>query len=321
MGAKPLDRLVKVFQVNRQQTAFASYAAELSFYLILAMIPILLAFANVLAILPVESQGILKALESAIPDQVQAILLPMVSSYLDNTSTSAFSLGLLISLWPASQVFNTIQRIFNTIYKAKPRANFILTRGLAYVFTLFIVVVVFIISFFFMFGEFILDFLNQHLLINLTWLAQLAHQGGVFAGLVLFVMLVLLYKYLPNVNQSFRAAVPGALFCLLGFHLVFQIFGIYAAFFSKSINSNSAIGVVIVVLLWLYLNTMVLTMGAYVNVIYHDYRTMSYPQLVEAALTFKTWSHQSADYREELKAQPFLTGTLTKELPESTDEE
>ena len=70
------------------------------------------------------------------PAEVSDVIVPILESYIASTSVKALSLGLIISLWPASNVFNAVQRILNTIFKAEPRKNALISRGFAYVFTL-----------------------------------------------------------------------------------------------------------------------------------------------------------------------------------------
>ena len=82
METKPTltAKLFKTFQVNRDQLQFGTYAAELSFYIIWALIPIMLALANVIAVLPISQQEILAAMQSALPSEVESVLIPLLES-------------------------------------------------------------------------------------------------------------------------------------------------------------------------------------------------------------------------------------------------
>lgn len=311
------DRLLKTFQVNKQQLQFGTYAAELSFYIIWAIVPIMLALANVIAILPLSEQDIVFFIERALPAEIETVLMPILENYLDNTSSSVFSLGLVISLWPASNVFNTLQRVLNTIYKADSRKNFFLARGFAYAFTLAIVFVFAALSFLLIFGETIIELIKSFLHIDLFFLNFFIEQGFIIALLVFFLLLTIIYHFIPNVNWQFKYALPGAFFSLIGFGIVSQMFNLYLTFASNAATSNSTIGVLIVVIIWLYFNTMVLCIGAYVNVYYHDFKEKSYWHLVEETTQYQSFKSHSADFQHYSGAMPGLKHEIIRKLPTS----
>ncbi|MGO4927287.1 YihY/virulence factor BrkB family protein [Fundicoccus sp. Sow4_F4] len=311
------DRLLKTFQVNKQQLQFGTYAAELSFYIIWAIVPIMLALANVIAILPLSEQDIIFYIERALPSEVETVLMPILESYLDNTSTGVFSLGLVISLWPASNVFNTLQRVLNTIYKAEPRKNFFLARGFAYAFTLAIVVVSAALSFLMIFGETVIEMLQSVFHLDLFFWNFFIEQGSIIALLVFFLMLTVIYYFIPNVNWKFKYALPGALFSVIGFILVSQLFNLYLTFASNAATSNSTIGVLIVVIIWLYFNAMVICIGAYINVFYRDFKEKSYWHLVEETTKYKSFNSYSSNFQHYSGAMPGLKHEIIKNLPTS----
>ncbi|UUX34063.1 YihY/virulence factor BrkB family protein [Fundicoccus culcitae] len=299
------SRLLKTFKVNNQQLKFGSYAAELSFYIIWAIIPIMLALANVIAILPISEAEIMQVLSRALPDEVGSVLIPLLESYLTGTSTGVFSLGLIISLWPASNVFNTLQRVLNTVYKVEKSPNFILKRAFAYVFTLAIVFVVAVFSLVMIFGEYIINFLSETFNVRFLAIDFLLEQGWLIGLISFFIILVIIYYFIPNVNWPIKYSIPGALVAMVGFLLVSQLFTLYLAFSSNS-TSNSTIGVLIIVVIWLYFNSMVIAIGAYVNVFYHDFKEKSYWKLVEETTHYNSFASYSDNFRQHSSLMPGL---------------
>ncbi|MBD3949910.1 YihY/virulence factor BrkB family protein [Tuanshanicoccus lijuaniae] len=290
-----IQRLLKVFALNPQRK-FGSYAAELSFYIIWAIIPLLLAFANVVSILPFSAQEIMSLIERALPNEVGSFLLPILDSYLKSTSSSAFSIALIISLWPASNVFNALQRILNRIFKAPLRNNAIIARGFSYVFTLAIVLVIFTTTIVFTFGEVVLSYISSTLHIDIPLIGAILQQGGLIGFIGLFLLMFFIYQFMPNVKWRPKYALMGAFVATIGFGLISQLFTIYLSF-NKNIDSNSAIGIFIVALIWLYYNIMVIAIGAYVAVVWHDFDTYSYVELVEMSHEKRVFKAQSDQYQ------------------------
>ncbi|WP_124057620.1 YihY/virulence factor BrkB family protein [Vaginisenegalia massiliensis] len=306
------EKLSKTFQLNSDQLAFGSYAAELSFFIIWAAIPILLAFANVIAFLPMSQAEIMGALKGAIPADVAKVILPMLQSYLKNTSPGVFSLGLVISLWPASNVFNTLQRILNDIYKAKVRKNFILARLFAYVATLFMVLLIGAFTVLVLFGETIYRFLLETFNIELAILDFISNQGWILGLVGLFALLVFLYHFIPNVKWPLKYAIPGASFALVGFVLVSQLFSVYMAFAGNKASGNSTIGVLIVVMIWLYFNGMVIAIGAYINVFWHDFKEISFWKMVAKTRVYDSYFASSPHFVKHSEHRPGFTNHVYK---------
>lgn len=263
-------KLKDTIVMNIQQAKFGSYAAELSFFILLSIIPLMLAFANVIAILPIDAEQILGMIRGSIPPQFKQIIVPILEQYLKNTSSNLFSLGLIFSLWPASNVFNILQRIMNEIYKTKPRPNFVISRLFAYLVTIIMVILAFLLTGIMVFGESILKFVEDNLPIEIKLLSFIIEQGWIISVIIGLIILVFIYYFIPNVKWPIKFAFPGACFSLIGFSLVSLIFPFYLSMTQKN-HGSQVIGVFIILMLWLYFNSMVVIMGGYINVLVHDY--------------------------------------------------
>ena len=301
------QRLFQSFKKNRQQVKFGSYAAELSFYVLWALVPILLALANVISILPINQNNVINMMAQGLPVEVRSILLPLLKDYLQHASTSIFSLGLIISLWPASNVFNTIQRVFNTIYQAEPRKNALVSRLFAYIFTILMVVGAFILTSIIMFSEQILRFVQDVIPHQFDVVSVILSQSWVLGIILLFLILVIMYHFIPNVNWPIKYAFPGTVFAFLGFNAISQLFTIYLNFAKNSI-SNQTIGIFIILMIWLYFVAMVLCLGAYINVLYHDYKEPG-SHIAHLHRDGQIFEHHSPNFLGEANV---LTGKISK---------
>lgn len=301
----PFQRLLKTIELNNQQLAFGSYGAELSFYVIWSIIPLLLALANVIAVLPISQTEIINALRIALPDEVETTILPILQYYLDTTSTGVFSFSLIISLWPASNIFNALQRILNTIYKANTRQNAMFARAFAYLFMILLVALGVATAFIMVFGDTILQFLMETFNVRFGILEFIVQQGGLIAFVGIFLVMLVIYHFVPNVDWNIKYSVPGALFAMIGFTLVSQLFNIYLAFTGSNLGGHT-LGVFIVLIIWLYFNAIVITLGAYLNVIYYDYDNKNYWQLLEATQSYQTFHRCSEDYVQRPSTLPGL---------------
>lgn len=265
------DLVWRTFQMNSRQLAFGSYAAEMSFYVIWAAIPILLTIANMLALIPFNQERVANMAYQALPSEIAQILIPLVESYIGQASSGNFILSLLISLWPASLIFNTFQRVFNIIYKVETQRNMVFARAIAFLFSLVITAVIGSLSIIFLFGEKLVLLLDKWLMFDLSFALAFFRSTWVFGMLGVFILLMLLYHYMPNVHWPWRYSLPGTLVAMCGMGIMRSMFHWILDWTVQENSSQTALGVLMIILVWLYFNGFIITFAAYVNVFYHDY--------------------------------------------------
>ncbi|MCH7719340.1 MAG: YihY/virulence factor BrkB family protein, partial [Chloroflexi bacterium] len=77
-----------------------------------------------------------------------------------------------------------------------------------------------------------------------------------------FTVFMLVYRYVPNVAATFRDVWPGALLATLLFELLKNAFALYVANFNSYAGAYGALGGILLFLLWTYLTSNILLIGA-----------------------------------------------------------
>ena len=77
-----------------------------------------------------------------------------------------------------------------------------------------------------------------------------------------FMVFMLLYRYVPNVKSPFRDVWPGAVLATVLFELLKNLFALYIANFSNYSGAYGALGGILLFLLWTYLTSNILLIGA-----------------------------------------------------------
>ena len=104
----------------------------------------------------------------------------------------------------------------------------------------------------------------QTLLARIAGVGVLALLGWPATVVGLVVVLLPLYYWLPPVEQSVRAVVPGTGLAVVGLVVLGRLFGSYAAL-AGQYQAYGAVGAVLLFLLWLYFGALILIGGAVVN--------------------------------------------------------
>lgn len=256
-------RTVREFQADGGQ----DLAAALTFYALLAAAPATVALVSLLGFVGDPRTAIddtLDTLRDFAPpqtlDQVEAFIRPIAGS---TGSGWAFVVGLVLALWSASGFVGAFGRAMNRVYGVpEGRPVWKLRPWLLVVTAVVFVVVVAIIA-------------------AMVLSGSIARQVGDLVGLsstavtvwnvvkwpvvvVLAVVLVaLLYWATPNVRQSrFRWLSPGALVALVVAAVATLAFGFYVSHAGSYNATYGTLAGLFILLLWIYLLSMVLILGA-----------------------------------------------------------
>ena len=201
-----LKSILEVAKPNWERAEVSSNAAELAYFTLLSLFPVLLVVANVIPLFPIKASDVLPILETGVPPDIYNILAPILENYLSSSSGGAISIGLITSLWAASKAFNALQNVLNSVYGVKARENFIIVRLVSFLVQLAIVAIVGALIFIFVFGEQILLFVQDFLGIDLGIILQVFGYRWLVLLVVLILVLTMVYFLVPNNRLKIKYA-------------------------------------------------------------------------------------------------------------------
>jgi membrane protein len=261
-----------IIKPNFERAQVSPNSAQLAYFILLSIAPILLVVANVVPFLPISATDVLPYLETALPSNIYDIVQPMLMDFFSQTRGGVVSIGLVTTLWSASKAFNATQLVLNEVYGVEKRNNFIIIRIVSFLINVAIVGAVGVIMFAFVFGEQILQFIEDIFNIELSLIAEILSFRWLILAVILLVVLALIYWLLPNHSLAFRYSIPGALFSAFGWLVLSQGFSLYVSVAGGAAAGSGAFGVFIILMLWLYLSAIVFLLGGLINVIYFQYK-------------------------------------------------
>ncbi|MBC6316663.1 YihY/virulence factor BrkB family protein [Listeria grandensis] len=267
-----LKQVGEIAKANWKSARITSHAAQLTFYILLSILPMLLVFGNLIPLLPIPKEDIYTTLQTFMPPEVYDILHPIIESMLTNASGTAISLGLITAIWSASKCFSALQEVLNIVYQAPDRKNVIVTRIMSFLMMLVIIVILGAVVFIFAFGEQIVGFLQDQFDLNLDALANLGAAKWFITPIFLFILFLIIYWLVPNVKWKIRKSVIGALFATIGWLVATELLSAYVSFQGDKILGFGSLSIMIVIMLWLYFVSIILLLGAFINVIIDSYK-------------------------------------------------
>ncbi len=244
-------------------------AAAVAYAWLFAVFPFLLFLLTLLYYIPERNKV---DAPSKIRAAVHTVLAPQAADILVENLDQVFkphggllSISLLVTLYVASGGMRTTMWSLDTAYDAKRRRPFWIQWPLAVLLTVIVTVAVVGIMLLLPVGSAVSGWLMSRGWIppGLLWLFDVA-RFTLAVGLILF-FLSLLYQFGTVVRHPFTFVSPGAIFTLFVWFLLGTGFNLYVSRFGSYQKTYGAIGGVFILLLFFYLDALVLLIGAEIN--------------------------------------------------------
>jgi membrane protein len=254
-------------QIRRRQLVHKFFAdrgthlaAMVAYFALLSFVPLVFLALSLfgLAHRAQASDFFIRELKHAFPGTSVHSIIQLVHRVQNNAAALGIIGGVGL-LWSSLSFFSALESAFNIVYGLPNRA-FLHGKGIAAALmasvltTLFVSLVV---------GAFGGSVLRHHLrFADSTAVADIVSFGASLAGV--FVFLLVIYRWLPNTEVSWREALPGA----IAGSLVLEVSFLALPFFVRHATVNvtlRTLGGPAILLLWLYVMANVIVFGAEIN--------------------------------------------------------
>jgi len=242
-------------------------AAQLSFYLVLAVFPALVCLIALASLFPLQNltDDTARLLAPFVPASAIDLLRDFMVRIGESRDTGLLSLGLLIALWSASTPMVAVANAMNRAYGVtesrpwwKVRLTAIaLSMGLAFFILLSFTLVVF--------GPQTADLLARWFGLNavFVWTWKIAQWPLVVALVVVGIGFI--YYFAPDADQDWVWITPGSILATMLWLAGSLGFRYYAVNFGSYEATYGAIGGMMLLLMWFYVSAVAVVIGAELN--------------------------------------------------------
>jgi membrane protein len=262
------------------------WASALAYSWLFAIFPFLIFLLALVPQLPRQWKSNLyeetgATLQKALPETAyktvwDGFLDKRLKSYLDNPPGGFLSLGLLLAIWGASggmaMTMNALDRCYD-IEKSKPYWK---QRPIAIVLTIVCASLILAVVILLPVATVVRNTIVNHAqkifppqvartLASRPLLIFFDITRYAIALAFMFLALATLYHFGPSVRQRFRWITPGSLFCVIVWVVLGALFRFYVNKYGRYDQTYGPVGGVVILLLFFYIDAVVLLIGAEIN--------------------------------------------------------
>jgi membrane protein len=264
----PLYDVAVFFVKGLSKGYITTRASAISFNFFLAIFPTVIFFFTIIPFIPITNfqQSLLDIIRDFIPDEAYATVQTTVEDIVIRPHGGLLSVGFLLSLYFSTNGINSLMVAFNnTFHTIETRSAIrqrIVSIFLVIIITFLLIISIGLITFGTWFLAILLptQILKSHLIFSiilfLKWMIILA---------MLFFAISFIFYFVPAKKRHFRFISAGS--SLATFLVIATTLGInfYVDNFSKYNALYGSIGTLLVILLWIYLNSLSLLIGFELN--------------------------------------------------------
>jgi membrane protein len=245
-------------------------AAELAYYFLLALIPLLVFLTSVIGIVLGSGTGLRHRLFSYLSQVMPPSAFQLIDSTMYEISRSSsggkISFGVLATLWAASNGLGAITKALNAAYNLEEERPWwkqrLVAIGLTIALSVLIISALTLLLFGGNIGQAIADKFGLGPVFTIAWNVL---QWPI---VLIFILLsfALIYYYAPDLrDQKWKWITPGSAIGVALWLVVSLGFRLYLQFFDTYSKTYGSLGAVIVLMLWLYLTGAAILFGGEVN--------------------------------------------------------
>lgn len=246
------------------------HAAELAYYFLLALFPLLLFLTSVIGIVIGSGTGLRHSLFNYLGKVLPGSASQLVSDTMFEVSSASgggkISFGILAALWAASNGMGAISQSLNAAYHVKESRPWWRQRLTAVALTMALAVLIISALALVLYGGKIADGLAGSYGFGVVFVVLWKILQWPVVLVFLLLGFALIYYWAPDLrDQDWRWVTPGSVAAVLLWLFVSFGFRTYLHFFDSYSKTYGSLGAVIVLMLWFYLTGASILIGGEIN--------------------------------------------------------
>lgn len=260
---------VAIFFVNGLKKGdLNTRASALSFNVFLAIFPAIIFFFTLIPYIPIDNfqDSLLDLMKDLIPRQTYEAVQGTLIDIVKRPRGGLLSLGFFLAMFFATNSVNSLIDAFNkTYYTIDARSAFrqrLVSIFLVFILSFLVILAIALITF----GPIAISWVkNMGLLTDWLTLNIISIGKWIITFALLFFAFSVLYYFAPRVKHRFRFVTAGSTLATVLFIATSIGFNYYLNNFSAYNTLYGSIGTLIAIMLWLYLNSIIILVGWELN--------------------------------------------------------
>ena len=243
-------------------------SAALTYYLLFALFPLMIFLSNLVGMMSFDISQFLKGLHTIMPQEALDIIEQYLTYVSRDSSRQLLWFSLVFSIYFPYRAASALMGSVRRAYGEKAPTNFLRYQIKLLLYTLSLILMIVLSIGLSVVGGRVLNYVSSHLSAYITlsdgFIRLWSSLRFVIIGGIVFFPIAMMYG-LAQESRKMNRIWPGVIFSMAMWLALSYLFSYYVENIARYSVIYGTLGAVIVLLLWLYLASMMLIMGAEFN--------------------------------------------------------
>ncbi len=255
------------FWKGLMEGAITTRASSLAFNFFLAFFPSIIVFFTLIPYIPIEGlqETLMELLAVVLPPSTNEITFTTLDDIINNPRGGLLSLGFILALYFSTNGINSLIEAFNSSYHIREIRPLIQQRILSLGLTLLLSVMLIIAIGLIIFGTVVVNYLVETEIITSSAADLIIYGKWMVMLAMLFFGISILFHLGPALKSKWKLFTPGSIFATIFIIITSIGFNYYINNFSQYNKIYGSIGTLMIILLWMYFNSIILLTGFELN--------------------------------------------------------
>ena len=255
------------FWKGLMEGAITTRASSLAFNFFLAFFPSIIVFFTLIPYIPIDGlqETLMELLAVVLPPSTNEITFTTLDDIINNPRGGLLSLGFILALYFSTNGINSLIEAFNSSYHIREIRPLIQQRILSLGLTLLLSVMLIIAIGLIIFGTVVVNYLVDNAIITISAADIIIYGKWMVMLTMLFFGISILFHLGPALKSKWKLFTPGSIFATIFIIITSVGFNYYINNFSQYNKIYGSIGTLMIILLWMYFNSIILLTGFELN--------------------------------------------------------
>ncbi|EEQ56318.1 YihY family protein [Clostridiales bacterium 1_7_47FAA] len=244
------------------------YAAQVSFFIILSVVPFIMLLLTAVQMIPsISNAQFMELIVGLVPVDYKSLAFRVVNDLSLKSPATMISVTAITALWSAGRGMFSVARGLNRVHGHGEKRWYVVGRLICSGYTIVFILVCILSLGLLVFGNMIQAFMVNRFPIVADVVTHIINFRALWALMILIMFFLGIYTFVPDKKLKLQDQIPGAVFSTVGWMAFSFAFSLYfnhigGRNYSYMYGSLTAI---VLLLLWLYMCMCILFFGAEIN--------------------------------------------------------
>jgi membrane protein len=244
-----------------------TYAGHIAFMTLFSLFPFLIflfTLAGELGQTEAAREFVTLALH-ALPKEVSQVIQPAIEGVISTRRTGLMTISILTSLWAVSSGIEALREALNKAYGVEDPRPIWFCRLQSLAFTIIFSISIIVVMLVLVIGPVAWSYIMPRLKVPWEWGWFYEALRYFIAVALLYLVVALLYRWLPSRHLPRREVLPGAAVTVLLWLILASLFSLYLQNLGRFSVTYGSLGGIVITLMFFYLSAVIFVFGAEIN--------------------------------------------------------